>query len=1075
MLFSKLIFRHFPWFCGVLVTLTMILAGCDSVNVGRQADGGSNPQSVAIRINAGGDSYTDTAGRTWLADTGFNTGRTSADGLGVDITATTDDLLYQVQRWDPSSGDDLIYSIAVPNGTYTLRLHFAETFPANTAIGDRVFDVFVEDNLVLDNLDIIEQVGAQNRALVRQIPGISVSDGNLTLQFGHVVDNPTIAAIEVLFSAPAQDTNPPTVPTNLTAYAGKSQVTLNWSPSFDDEGQVIAYNVYRDGVKVATTNAVTYTDTGLDPETVYSYGVSAIDNALPANESGRALIAVQTLEATASAVVRINAGGDQLVDSEGQVWQADSGFNSDSTDTSDVSDDILGTVDDRLYQTQRWDRPGNPRLTYSFAVPNGEYAVRFLLAETFSGNFAVGARVFDVRIEGVTVLSDIDIFQAVGGFSAYEETTGTVTISDGVMNIEFMPGVENPTVAAIEVIALTASGGAVPTTPANLTAVEVTSDFVELGWLASSDSDGVVAGYRVYRDSIPIGITLTTSFTDSGVSPGVNYSYQVSALDDDTPSNESALTAPLAVFTPATASAFRVNVGGADYTDADGNLWIIDYGYCNQGNVVADGVGKEIDNTELDRLYQTQRESRVSPAVMSCAFNLAPGDYDVRLHFAEIVSTKFATGQRVFEVQLEGNTVLNGFDVYQEAGGENRALVETFYNIPVNDGSLNMDFTGITDRPMLAAIEIVGLSNFADTVAPTVPTNLAVVAGNSRVTLTWNASSDTTGSVAYYRVSRDSVQIAVVRDTTFTDNLRTPGTSYTYEVTAVDNAIPSNESAPASVVATTTNNPDTTGPTTPQNLRAEALQQEIYLSWLDSTDTQGDVVGYSIIRDGSIQGSVADSYFVDTGLTPNTSYDYEVIALDYNGNPSLPSATLTVTTLPSGTVVVERVNSGGPAYTDTLGNVWSADKNFNNASRVSSDGFGQDTAGTGDDLLYQTQRWIQSYTTPVRYSFPGLASGNYTVRLHFSEDFDGSPAGATPVVPSNFAVNQRVFDINVEGNPVLDYDIFAAAGAGLHKVVEEFTNISVNDGTLNIVLSAKPEIEDKNYPTISAIEIFQLP
>jgi acid phosphatase type 7 len=71
---------------------------------------------------------------------------------------------------------------------------------------------------------------------------------------------------------------PPSVPTNLKATAiSSTRVDLTWNASTDDFG-VTGYNVYRDGVVIATIGAVTnYSDTTANAGTRYSYQVEAID------------------------------------------------------------------------------------------------------------------------------------------------------------------------------------------------------------------------------------------------------------------------------------------------------------------------------------------------------------------------------------------------------------------------------------------------------------------------------------------------------------------------------------------------------------------------------------------------------------------------------------------------------------------------------------------------------------------------------------------------------------------------------------------------------------------------------
>ena len=75
------------------------------------------------------------------------------------------------------------------------------------------------------------------------------------------------------------DDQAPTAPGNPTASAvGSSSVTLNWGASTDNVG-VTGYRVYRDSALVSTVTGTSHTDTGLSPETGYTYTVRAVDAA----------------------------------------------------------------------------------------------------------------------------------------------------------------------------------------------------------------------------------------------------------------------------------------------------------------------------------------------------------------------------------------------------------------------------------------------------------------------------------------------------------------------------------------------------------------------------------------------------------------------------------------------------------------------------------------------------------------------------------------------------------------------------------------------------------------------------
>ncbi len=80
--------------------------------------------------------------------------------------------------------------------------------------------------------------------------------------------------------------------------------------------------------------------------------------------------------------------------------------------------------------------------------------------------------------------------------------------------------------------------------------------------------------------------------------------------------------------------------------------------------------------------------------------------YTTRLHFAE--TTFDAIRERVFNVNINGKPVLSNFDVFQEAGGKNKALVKEFSGIaPDKDGNVLIEFQkGSADEPEINAIEI---------------------------------------------------------------------------------------------------------------------------------------------------------------------------------------------------------------------------------------------------------------------------------------------------------------------------------------------------------------------------------
>ena len=151
-----------------------------------------------LLIEAGSSkALTDSQGRTWRADEGFIGGNV-VDRGAVEIGGTTDDRIYQTERWGLSG-----YTAKVPNGKYTVRLHFAETY--HEAAAARVFTVKVEDRTIA-NLDVFAETGGKNKALVKTLDEVVVADGEMNIDFtgaGSLVNG-----VEV---APALPPAPPVV------------------------------------------------------------------------------------------------------------------------------------------------------------------------------------------------------------------------------------------------------------------------------------------------------------------------------------------------------------------------------------------------------------------------------------------------------------------------------------------------------------------------------------------------------------------------------------------------------------------------------------------------------------------------------------------------------------------------------------------------------------------------------------------------------------------------------------------------------------------------------------------------
>lgn len=196
----------------------------------RPADG-ALPAHVRANCGGGAVQLTD----SWCPDFGATSGAPYTNPAVGDIAGTVDDAIYQTERSgtapDPTS---FKYAIQLANDDYRVRLHFAEIFwgaPGGGAggVGSRVFDVRLEGQLVLDDYDIVADVGTAT-AVVHEFD-VSVGDGVLDIAFQASVDQPKLSAFEIIRLDGAQNyctTSPNSVGPGATiGHSGSLGVAAN--------------------------------------------------------------------------------------------------------------------------------------------------------------------------------------------------------------------------------------------------------------------------------------------------------------------------------------------------------------------------------------------------------------------------------------------------------------------------------------------------------------------------------------------------------------------------------------------------------------------------------------------------------------------------------------------------------------------------------------------------------------------------------------------------------------------------------------------------------------------------------
>jgi len=201
----------------------------------------------------------------------------------------------------------------------------------------------------------------------------------------------------------------------------------------------------------AVTGAITVSDPALLVAGTYQASITTEDT-----QGGTTLHNVTIVINEDLLPLNINSGGEEIAYTD-VTFEADQFFVGNSTTfTAASSPEIANTEMDAIFHTERFTNSA-AGFGYEVELPNGDYTVILHFAEIFWGTSdgnpvgGVGSRVFDVAIEGVAVLEDFDIFAEVGVHTAVAKEFN-VTLTDGMMNIDFTATVDHPKISAIQIL-----------------------------------------------------------------------------------------------------------------------------------------------------------------------------------------------------------------------------------------------------------------------------------------------------------------------------------------------------------------------------------------------------------------------------------------------------------------------------------------------------------------------------------------------------------------------------------------------------------------------------------------------
>jgi Malectin domain/Viral BACON domain len=657
----------------------------------------------SVNINCGGANFTASDGTVWVGDTDFIGGDQLYTGYAIANVSVQDFQLYRSGRYGLYG--DFSYNIPVPNGTYSVTLLFAEILYSGQ--GQRVFNVTINGNTVLSNFDILAHVPPLTP--LQQQFTVPVTTGALQIGFVGVAGRGLVNGIRVAPSGaigPSLSLGASTLtfsgtaggsnPASQSVSVGNTGGgTLNWTISSNQPWLTVS--------PAAGTNAGSLTvGANLTGLAAGSYSGTVTVSAAGASSSPQT-VGVTLTVAPATPVLVVGSGSLSFAGTAG-------GANPAGQPVS-ISNGGAGTLS--------WAALGNqPWLTVSPA--SGTNAGSLTVGANLTG-LAAGSYSGTVTVSATGALSSP---QTIGVTLTVAPATPVLVLGSGSLSFAGTAGGANP--AGQPVSVSNGGGGTLSWTASG-----------NQPWLSVSGGTGTGAG------------AFTVQPVLTGLSAG---SYSGTVTVSAPGAAGSPATVPVSLTVSSATAAIHINCGGAAMTTADGTQWAADE-YSNGGYVVYTGAAIAGVAAQDYYLYRSARSALYGD--FSYAIPVANGAYAVMLHFAEIIDS--APGQRVFNVAINGSTVLSNFDILTHVAPD-VPLLEQF-NTNATNGVVQISVTGVVGHGILNAIDVVPIAappppslsvvttplTFAATAGGANPATQTVAVGNSGGgTLNWTASGNQT-------------------------------------------------------------------------------------------------------------------------------------------------------------------------------------------------------------------------------------------------------------------------------------------------------------------------------------------
>jgi hypothetical protein len=508
-------------------------------------DGPTSP--YVYRVNAGGETLSGISGPDYVGISGNGTsGGVTVSGASSNSTTTAMDLsgvsldlsdsdaqaLFKTTLY-AASATAMSFAFDLDNGNYDVLLHLVEQ-QASFGVGDRVFDVAFEGTVVLDDFDVFAEVGASLVGYTETVP-VTVSDGELNIDFTNVTSYANIKGIEILAVAGPDETPP------VITLSGATEMWIEVGDDFVDPGAT-AFDGVDGSVPVIVGGDTVNTDAIGD----YAITYDASDAA--GNAAVRKTRTVHVIADT-GIIYRVNAGGSTLSSTYGPSFVGVAGdgasggitvsgttanSTTEAVDLGGVSVDLSSADAEDLFQTTLY---STGTMSWAFDVDNGIYEVKLHLIEQ-QADFTAGERVVDVSLEGAVRLNDLDVYVEAGGpMKAYTESV-LVAVGDGELNIDFTGVVSYPNIRGIEIIESSDDVAPVITLiGANPLTHEAGGSFTDPGARVNDNLDATttITGVSTVDADTPGNYTITYDYTDDAGNAAATVVRNVHVVDTTAP------------------------------------------------------------------------------------------------------------------------------------------------------------------------------------------------------------------------------------------------------------------------------------------------------------------------------------------------------------------------------------------------------------------------------------------------------------------------------------------------------------------------------------------------------------